>query len=59
MNEDNERTKTHLRRLNVNPVTVARLEEMAEREGMTLRAFVRMVLSGAVASREAAAKRGP
>lgn len=36
---------THLSRLGVNPVTVARLREYADEDGMTLREFVAYVLS--------------
>ena len=42
---DNDATKTHLARLGLNPVTVARLEGYAEGDGMSLAELVRYVLS--------------
>ena len=45
MSVENERTKTHLRRLGLNPITVARLEGYADEDGMLLSEFVRFVLS--------------
>jgi hypothetical protein len=45
MTDENERTKTHLSRLGVNPVVSARLVEWAEQDGMSLRELVRYVLT--------------
>ena len=44
MNAANEKTKTHLSRLGVNPVTIARLEQYADDDEMSLREFVQFVL---------------
>lgn len=41
---DDERASTHLRRLGINPITVARLREFAEMDGVSLREQVRYVL---------------
>lgn len=45
MDPVNERAATHLSRLGVNPVVIARLDEYAEQDGMTLAEFVRYVLA--------------
>ena len=45
MSQDDDKAATHLSRLGVNPVIVARLRQYAERDGMRLRDFVRYVLS--------------
>jgi hypothetical protein len=42
---DDDRAKTHLSRLGVNPATVARLQGYADESELTLREFVRFVLS--------------
>jgi hypothetical protein len=42
---DNATAATHLSRLGVNPITVARLTEFAEADEITLRELVRYVLS--------------
>lgn len=42
---EDEHTATHLGRLGLNPVTVARLREYAERDGQSLRELVRYILS--------------
>ncbi len=38
-------TTTHLRRIGVNPITVARLREYAEADALTLAELVRYILS--------------
>ena len=45
MSAADERTKTHLSRLGVNPATVARLQQFADEDEMTLGELVRFVLS--------------
>ena len=45
MTPEDERTATHLSRIGVNPVVVARLAEWAEQNEMTLREIVRQLLS--------------
>lgn len=40
-----DRTATHLSRLGVNPVVIARLRGWAEADDMTLRDLVRFILS--------------
>lgn len=43
--QDDDRAATHLSRLGVNPVVVARLRQYAESDGERLRDLVRYVLS--------------
>jgi hypothetical protein len=44
MSDEDDRASTHLRRLGVNPITVARLRGYAEEDGMTLAELVRYIL---------------
>jgi hypothetical protein len=45
MSNADDRAATHLRRLGVNPATVARLRAYAEQDGMTLAEEVRFILN--------------
>lgn len=44
MSRDDDKAATHLRRLGVNPATVARLRQYAETDDMSLRDFACFVL---------------